>query len=111
MVLLANESILNIYEIKNCGRNYAPFWDNGLVVIPKKISSSSNYYPHILWGPYQDSSPTGYHIFRKYGSGSWVHISTVNNDVFSYTDTQLTVAQLVAGTTTLYKVRAYMSGF
>jgi len=100
------ESILFLRQIKICNpANFSPFWNNGLVAVPQKNSSSGIYEPFVVWGPHKDFNPTGYKIYWRLGGfGNFNLLATVGANTFTYRHEGLAVG---SGLVAEYKVQAY----
>jgi hypothetical protein len=106
---LSEGQILKYAEIKNCSpRCFQPFWDNGLVVIPRR-GNAGQIVPYLVWGPYAGFQPQGFHIYWAItNSGSptqfW-HLADVGPNVTEYGHNGVVVGN--SSYRAYYKVQAY----
>ena len=49
---------------------------------------------NLIWSPYQGFNVVSYDILRKLGSGAWTKIASVSGNVFSYTDLNVSSANV-----------------
>jgi len=102
---LVESSILFFREWNCSNTNFSPFWGNGLVLIPRKNSSTDIYEPYIIWGPHKTFEPTGYKIYyREGGTGNFSLLQTVSASTYEYRHVGLAVG---SGILYEYKVQAY----
>jgi hypothetical protein len=95
-------------------RDFSIFWSNGLVAIPKYNSSTGQYNPRLVWGPYPDTpigSILGYRIYKASNHfpgnpGTFTEFTVVDDDVFEYVDVSETMGQYYTANS-YYIVLAY----
>jgi hypothetical protein len=90
-------------------------WDSqGLVVVPKYNSSTGQYNPRLVWGPYQDTpigSILGYRIYKASNHspgnpGTFTEYTVVDDEIFEYVDVSETMGQYYTANS-YYVVLAY----
>lgn len=101
-----------MWELKNAGTpqtsSLPNFWQKCLVVIP-----SPNNNPRLVWGPYPNSTPSGYRIYRSISQIShptklFQNIGTVLSNTYDFIDYEIMLDQ--SGSYIFYYVTAILNG-
>ncbi len=112
---IPNGGYLPIWVLKSQTNNGSPntdnvpsFWQNCLVLIP-----SPNNNPHLVWGPYPNSTPINYKIYRHISQvpnpikPTYQFISTVSSSTFDFIDYEIMLDQ--SGSYVFYYVNAILN--
>ena len=109
---ISNGQLLRIWELKNAGTpqtsSLPNYWTKCLVLVP-----SINNNPHLVWGPYPNSTPSGYRIYRSISQIShptqpFQIIGTTLSNTFDFIDYEIRLNQ--TGSYVFYYITAIING-
>jgi hypothetical protein len=110
---ITNGAYLKIWDIKGQGtpvitERVDDFWQHSLVLIP-----TPNNNPRLVWGPYPNSTPSGYRIHRSisqipHPTQPFQIIGTTLSNTFDFIDYEIMLSQ--SGSYVFYYVTAILNG-